>query len=65
MSEGRITLVVEDPNWRRSRGLPKKLLAAAKAGLKASGLPRAARFTILLADDEKLRDLNHAFRGKD
>jgi probable rRNA maturation factor len=65
MSGGRITLVVEDPNWRRSRGLPKKLMAAAEAGLKASGLPRAARFTILLADDARLRDLNHSFRGKD
>jgi probable rRNA maturation factor len=65
MSKGRITLVVEDPNWRRSRGLPKKLIAAAEAGLRASGLPRAARFTILLTDDARLRDLNHAFRGKD
>ena len=63
--KGRITLVVEDPNWRRSRGLSQKLLAAAEAGLKASGLPRAARFTILLADDARLRDLNHNFRGKD
>jgi probable rRNA maturation factor len=65
MSEERITLVVEDPNWRKSRGLPKKLMAAAKAGLKASGLPRAARITILLADDARLRDLNRDFRGKD
>jgi probable rRNA maturation factor len=76
MSEGRITLVVEDPNWRRSRGLPDKLMAAAKAALKAGAsaragataknrLPRVARFTILLADDARLRDLNNNFRGKD
>jgi probable rRNA maturation factor len=65
MSEGPVTLVVEDPNWRKSRGLQKALLAAAKAGLKSSGLPRAARVTILLADDATLRGLNHNFRGKD
>jgi probable rRNA maturation factor len=64
MSRERITLVVEDPCWRKSRGLQKALLAAATAGLKASGLPRSARVTILLADDETLRRLNHDFRGK-
>lgn len=65
MSEGPVTLVVEDPNWRKSRGLPKALLAAAEAGLKSSGLPRSARVTILLADDATLRGLNRDFRGKD
>ena len=48
MSRERITLVVEDPNWRKPRGLAKTLKAAAQAGAKASGLPAAARFTILL-----------------
>jgi probable rRNA maturation factor len=64
MSRERITLVVEDPNWRKSRGLPKKLMAAAQAA-NQKALPRAARFTILLTGDARLRDLNHNFRGKD
>jgi probable rRNA maturation factor len=44
--------------------LPKKLMAAAQAANKKA-LPRAARFTILLTGDARLRDLNHHFRGKD
>jgi probable rRNA maturation factor len=65
MSWGRITLVLQDPSWRKPPGLPQKLKAAATAGLKASGLPRGACFTILLADDARLRALNRQFRGKD
>ncbi len=65
MSEDRITLVMEDSGWRKSRGLKKAVMTAAKAGLKASGLPRSAHVTILLADDDRLRSLNHDFRGKD
>jgi probable rRNA maturation factor len=64
MSEGRITLVVDDPNWRKSPVLRKKVMAAAQAGLKASGLPRSSRVTILLADDAMLRGLNRDFRAR-
>jgi len=61
----RITLVVEEPNWRKSRGLAAKLKAAAIAGVKASGLPAVSKLTILLSDDARLKALNRAFRGKD
>jgi probable rRNA maturation factor len=58
-----ITLLVEDPKWRTHRGLAARLTGAAEAARKAARLKGG--FTILLADDRKLRALNHNFRGKD
>ena len=58
-----ITLLVEDPKWRTHRGLTARLTSAAEAARKAARLKGG--FTILLADDRKLRTLNHDFRGKD
>jgi probable rRNA maturation factor len=58
-----ITLLVEDPKWRTHRGLTARLTNAAEAARKAARLKGG--FTILLADDRKLRVLNHDFRGKD
>jgi probable rRNA maturation factor len=58
-----ITLLVEDPKWRAHRGLTARLTNAAEAARKAARLKGG--FTILLADDRKLRVLNHDFRGKD
>jgi probable rRNA maturation factor len=65
MKAAPITLIVQAPNWRKARGLPQALKAAARASLAASGLPPGAHVTILLADNECLRTLNRAFRGKD
>ena len=58
-----ITLVVEDQNWRSHRGIQARVKRAADAARKAVKLKDG--FTILLADDKKLRALNHDFRGKD
>ncbi len=58
-----ITLLVEDPKWRSHRGLMARLTKAADAARRSARLKGA--FTILLADDKKLRTLNHDFRGKD
>jgi probable rRNA maturation factor len=58
-----ITLVVEDPKWRSHRGLQARLKTAAEAAAKAAKLK--GDFTILLADDKRLRALNRDFRGKD
>ena len=58
-----ITLLVEDPKWRTHRGLATRLTGAAEAARKAVRLKGG--FTILLAGDQRLRALNHAFRGKD
>jgi probable rRNA maturation factor len=58
-----ITLVVEDQNWRSHRGLQAKLTRAADAARRSTRLKGG--FSILLAGDRRLRDLNREFRGKD
>ena len=58
-----ITLLVEDPKWRSHRGLLARLTKAAQAARRSARLKGG--FTVLLADDKKLRALNHDFRGKD
>jgi probable rRNA maturation factor len=61
----RIEIVVEEPKWRRTPGLPAKLKRAAQLALEKSRKPKAsAALTILLADDESLRALNKRFRRK-
>ena len=64
MTEGPISLLVEEAAWRRHRGLLPKLKAAADAACRAAKLPAKRRLTILLADDARLKRLNHDFRGK-
>jgi probable rRNA maturation factor len=64
LAEGKIQLVVEEAAWRAHRGLLPRLAAAAEAARKASKLPAKSRFTILLADDKRLKMLNRDFRGK-
>jgi len=58
-----ITLLVEDPKWRSHRGLLARLDKAAQSARRSARLKGG--FTILLADDQKLRALNQDFRGKD
>ncbi|HVV27014.1 MAG TPA: rRNA maturation RNase YbeY [Rhizomicrobium sp.] len=58
-----ITLVVEDPAWRSHRGIQARLKDAAEAARRAARMKGA--FTILLAGDDRLKDLNRDFRGKD
>jgi probable rRNA maturation factor len=60
-----ITLLVDDPDWRRTRGLTARLRRAAEAALRASGFKGKSSLTVLLASDEKLRHLNRDFRAKD
>ena len=57
-----ITLVVEDPGWRRHRGIQARLKQAAQAAARAVKL--RGEITILLADDARLKSLNQEFRGK-
>jgi probable rRNA maturation factor len=59
-----IHLEVEDPRWRKSRGLAARLTAAAELALKRAKAPKKAALTILLAGDARLKRLNHDFRGK-
>jgi probable rRNA maturation factor len=58
-----IVLVVEDAKWRSHRGLQARLKAAADAARKTAKL--RGDFTILLANNKRLRTLNRDFRGKD
>jgi probable rRNA maturation factor len=63
-----IALVVEAPEWRKGTTglLPQLRRAARLAWSYRSAKDRARnRFTILLADDAKLKSLNLEFRGKD
>jgi probable rRNA maturation factor len=60
----RVTVLVEDPQWRtEGRGFPAELRRAARTALDdAKAAPKS--LTILLADDAKLEALNARFRGK-
>jgi len=64
MSAGAITFLVEDPGWRKARGLTLRLRAAAQAALRASGFKGKSALTVLLSSDDRLRQLNRDFRGK-
>jgi probable rRNA maturation factor len=60
-----ILVVVDDPGWRKIRGLLPRLKRAAAAAEKAAKFRGASTFTILLSGDAKLKSLNRDFRGKD
>jgi probable rRNA maturation factor len=60
-----IQVVVDDPGWRRFRGLLPRLKRAAAAANKAAKFRGRSSFTVLLASDAKLKSLNRDFRGKD
>ena len=64
VTEGAITLVVEEAAWRRHGGLLPKLKAAAQAARKAAKLPARRRLTVLLAGNARLKSLNRDFRGR-
>jgi probable rRNA maturation factor len=59
-----IAFVVEAPEWRKAHLLPQLRRAAKLAWMRARADTARKQFTILLADDEKLRTLNAEFRGK-
>jgi probable rRNA maturation factor len=59
-----VTLLVAEPNWRRVKGLSGRLKRAAKLALERGGRQDGA-FTLLLADDARLRALNLTFRARD
>ncbi len=64
MSAGDITLLVEEPGWRKTRGLTTRLTEAAQVALKAAGFKGKSALTILLSNDARLKALNRDFRGK-
>ena len=60
-----ILVVVEDPGWRKIRGLLPRLKRAATAAEKAVKFRGASSLTVLLSSDRKLKALNREFRGQD
>ena len=60
-----IDLLVDDPRWRKARGLETRLRRSAELALKRGRAAKAAKLTILLTGDAQLRRLNRDFRGKD
>ena len=60
-----ILVVVDDPGWRKVRGLLPRLKRAAAAAEKAAKFRGASTLTILLSKDSKLKSLNRDFRGLD
>ena len=51
---------------RRAPGVDQDLLRrAARAALRAEGLPSAAELSVLVTDDEEVRRLNRDYRGVD
>lgn len=60
-----ILVVVDDPGWRKIRGLLPRLKRAAAAAEKVAKFRGTSTLTILLSKDSKLKSLNRDFRGKD
>ena len=60
-----ILVVVDDPGWRRFRGLVPRLSHAAAIAAKAAGFRGAYSLTVLLSNDRRLKALNRDFRGLD
>jgi probable rRNA maturation factor len=63
MSGRGIIFRVDDPNWKKARGLEAKLKRAARRALAHGGADGA--LTVLMTSDARLRALNRDFRGKD
>ncbi len=54
---------IDDPRWKKRRGLKVRLEEAVRLALRQGKLRRGA-LTILLTSDARLKALNHDFRGK-
>src|SRR5579872_504692 len=65
MSGRDIIFLVDDPNWKKSRGLEIKLRRAARQAMLQCGFKGKGALTILLGSDAKLRILNRDFRRLD
>ena len=59
-----IDIQVDDPRWRKVRGLSARLRRASELALKSGKAKKGAALTILLTDDARLKSLNRDFRGK-
>ncbi|HTC82820.1 MAG TPA: rRNA maturation RNase YbeY [Rhizomicrobium sp.] len=65
MSGRDIIFLVDDPNWKKARGLEIKLRRAARQAALQGGFKGKGALSVLLGSDAKLRALNRDFRGLD
>jgi probable rRNA maturation factor len=65
MSGQDIIFLVDDPNWKKVRGLEARLRRAAREAVVHCEFKGKSALCVLLASDSKLRVLNRDFRGKD
>ena len=59
-----IEIRMDDPRWRKIRGLTARLRRSAELALKRGKAAKKTSLTILLTDDARLKNLNRDFRGK-
>jgi probable rRNA maturation factor len=59
-----VDIQVDDPRWRKVRGLAARLRHSAELALLRGKAKRSSSLTILLASDQRLKQLNRTFRGK-
>ena len=59
-----VDIGIDDPHWRKVRGLPAYLRRAVELALKRAKAGKSSALTILLASDARLKELNRDFRGK-
>lgn len=60
-----IIFLVDDPNWKKVRGLQPKLRRAVGEAVAHCRFKGNSALTVLLGSNAKLRALNREFRGKD
>ena len=71
MSAGAISVIVEEPAWKKSGVAISRVKNAARLALAAPFLPRESvgqkdpELSLLLTNDARLHALNAQFRGKD
>jgi probable rRNA maturation factor len=58
-----VDIQIDDPRWRKVRGLATRLRRSAELALRRGKAKRSSSLTILLANDQRLKELNRNFRG--
>jgi probable rRNA maturation factor len=64
VSENQIDIIIEEDGWSSISGLGELVSKSAMEALSRSG-DEDGEVAILLTNSEKIRSLNHQFRGKD
>lgn len=66
MSKHQIEIIISNKNWKKKIPEAEKICQeSCVSALKYEKIKGAKEVSILLADDKKLQELNHDFRGKD